>query len=124
MSPVTQSGALQAAEGITDQNLYLALHTASAPTSGNELSGGAYARVLVASGAWTNTGGIRENSGVLTFPVPTGDWSDPTHWGLWTTSGGGVCLVYGAISPDVEAPVTNATVSVAAGALEIEVSQS
>ena len=119
MSPLTRDGILEAAEGITNQSLYLALHTASPPTSGNELSGNAYDRVLVASGAWTNTGGIRENSGVLTFPVPTGDWSDPTHWGLWTTSGGGELLVYSEISPDVGAPTQGATVAFGAGTLRM-----
>jgi hypothetical protein len=93
----------------TDGNLYLSLHTSSPGDSGNqttnEIGYTSYARVAVArSGAvWTVTG----NSAVLAsppaaFPAGTGGSGTATHFGLGTaSSGAGVLLYHGAISPSI-----------------------
>ena len=33
-----------------------------------------------------------QNTAVLTFPIPSGSWGTVTHFGIWTTSGGGIFL--------------------------------
>ena len=115
MSPITDEGILEAAEGITDQVLYAALHTASPPTAQNELTGGSYARVAVQPGAWHNVGAQRRNQGPITMPTPTAEWQDPQVAALWTAATGGSCLIYAPISPDVAAPTVGNPVSFPAG---------
>lgn len=84
---------------------YLSLHTAdpsgtAAVASGNEASGGSYARQECAFAAATSgeTSQI-QNSGVVTFTdMPAGTF---THWGLWShasTSTDDTYLWCGAIS--------------------------
>ena len=119
MSPLTDEGVLEAAEGITNQTLYIALHTGSPPTTTNELSGGSYSRTSMLPAAWHNVGAQRRNQNALTLPTPTAVWQDPTHYGLWTTPRGGVCLMYAPISPDVAPPAQGSPVSFPAGMLKI-----
>ena len=119
MTPLTDEGVLEAAEGITNQTLYIGLHTGSPPTSVNELTGGSYARTSMLPGAWHNVGAQRRNQNAVTLPTPTATWQDPTHYGLWTTPQGGVCLMYAPISPDVAPPQVGSPVSFPAGMLKI-----
>ena len=93
----------------TDGNLYLSLHTSSPGDAGdqttNEITYTSYARVAVArTGAvWT----VTNNSAVLAsppaaFPAGTGGSGTATHFGLGTaSSGAGVLLYHGAISPTI-----------------------
>ena len=93
----------------TDGNLYLSLHTSSPGDAGNqttnEIGYTSYARVAVArSGSvWT----VTDNSAVLAsppavFPAGTGGSGTATHFGLGTaSSGAGVLLYHGAISPSI-----------------------
>ena len=119
MSPLTDEGVLEAAEGITNQTLYIALHTGSPPTAANELSGGSYSRTSMLPDAWHNVGAQRRNQNALTLPTPTTNWQDPTHYGLWTAPQGGTCLMYAPISPDVAPPAQGSPVSFPAGMLKI-----
>lgn len=90
--------------------IYVALHTAApdedaSPT--NEVVGGSYARVLhgPADDKWEATqggtpaaasngvGGATQNAGAITFPAPTGNWGQATHWSLWDSLAGGNMLL-------------------------------
>jgi hypothetical protein len=66
--------------------VYLALYTAD-PTdadTGTEVTGGAYARQVVAFGAPTQVSGkgTISNTGIVTFPTATVDWGMVTHVGI------------------------------------------
>jgi hypothetical protein len=86
-------------------NLYVALFTAD-PTdadSGTEVAGGSYARVQTgpADAEWTATvGGDGETSNVnaVTFPAPTGDWGQATHFGICDASAAGNLLYHGPLT--------------------------
>jgi hypothetical protein len=83
-------------------NLYVALFDGDPGETGasNEISGNAYARVLVVntSSGWVRSGSVVSNVGAVTFSAPTpGDWGTVTHAGLFdaVTSGnyyGGAAL--------------------------------
>lgn len=88
-------------------NVFIALLTATANDAGGgtEVTGGAYARVGVATGlatfkstqndslASTGTGGVTSNSAVVTFPTPTAGWLTATHWAVYDALTGGNLLV-------------------------------
>ena len=46
------------------------------------------------------------NTSAVSFPTPTGAWSDPTHVGFFTASSGGDFLGSSALTDDVDAPTT------------------
>lgn len=86
---------------IKTNSLELALYTTNptASDSGTEVSGGGYARQSVTFGNNTVvTGGTQiTNTGVLTFPQASADWSAPiTHWGVRIV--GGALVGYGEIT--------------------------
>lgn len=64
------------------------LHTGRVPTSGNEVTGNAYARQAMANTAWNKStvGGYRRlsNSAAIQFPDPTGAG--------WATANGSIAL--------------------------------
>lgn len=115
--------------GLDASNLYVALFT-TAPTDssvGTEVSGGSYARVAVArSGTpgWTAAAGTTattDNSALITFPTPTGNWGTIVAIGICNS-------LAGALSTDLIAWMdqtpnktinTGDTVTFAAGALDI-----
>lgn len=91
--------------------LYVALHSGD-PTdlgTGTEISGGAYARVLVtpSTGNWSGTqgatttavssgtGGASSNNATITFPAPTGNWGVCSYFGIWDLAAAGNLVVYG-----------------------------
>ena len=78
-------------------NVYASLHSADPGTSGaSELSGGAYARVV--HNSWNAaSGGAATNSGAITFPQATADWTQATHFGLWDAATAGNFLGGGAL---------------------------
>ncbi len=95
--------------------VYLALHTGNPDTdgSGNELSGGGYARTQV---VFVNNPGLNgselTNSLAIVFPVGTSDLGQVTHFTIWDSVVVGTCLYTGAL----EAPTTWETgVSLALG---------
>ena len=92
----------------TAGQLFFSLHTADPGEAGdqttNEIGYTSYARVGVArnNSAWTVTGNAVALAADVTFPAGTGGSGTATHWGLGTaSSGAGVLLYKGAISPSV-----------------------
>lgn len=89
-------------------SLYLSLHTSDPGEAGdqttNEIAYTSYARVAVArSGSgFTVTGGAIALAANADFPAGTGGSGTATHFGIGTaTSGAGVLLYKGAISPNI-----------------------
>jgi len=92
----------------TAGDLYFSLHTSSPGEAGdqttNEIAYTSYARVAVARSAagWTVSGNASAVDANVTFPAGTGGSGTATHWGLGTSSSGaGLLLYYGAISPTI-----------------------
>jgi hypothetical protein len=92
----------------TAGSLYVSLHTSDPGEAGdqttNETSYTSYARVAVArSGAgWTVTGNSVSPAATITFPACTGGTATITHMGIGTaSSGAGVLLYKGAVSPSI-----------------------
>lgn len=92
----------------TAGSLYFSLHTADPGEAGdqttNEVTYTSYARVAVArSGAgFTVSGNAASVAANVTFPAGTGGSGTATNWGLGTaSSGAGVLLYKGAISPSI-----------------------
>lgn len=78
--------------------VYLALFTAD-PTdagTGTEVTGGGYARQLIAFGAPTNGAGA--NSGDLLFPIATANWGAITHIGIFDAVSAGNLLFHGQLT--------------------------
>lgn len=65
----------------------LHLHTAGVPTATNLVTGGAYAGITLRSNdfATSTVSGRRRaaNTGILSFPTPTSDWTRQHSVGLW-----------------------------------------
>lgn len=84
--------------------LYVALFTATPSDSGGgtEVSGNAYARqglVTGASSVWTRSAAVGSNTNVITFPVATpSGWGTITHVGIFDASSGGNLLFWGALT--------------------------
>jgi hypothetical protein len=79
--------------------LYIGLSTTACSDSGfgTEVSGGGYARVAVAnaSAQWaapSGGNGTTSNINAITFPAPTGNWGQVTHWFIADASSGGNLL--------------------------------
>jgi hypothetical protein len=92
----------------TAGSLFFSLHTSSPGEAGdqttNEIAYTSYARVAVArsTAGWTVTGNTTAVDANVTFPAGTGGSGTATHWGIGTlTSGAGLLLYYGAISPSI-----------------------
>jgi len=89
-------------------SLFFSLHTADPDEAGSqttsEVTYTSYARVAVARSAagFTVTGNAVAVDADVVFPAGTGGSGTATHWGLGTlTSGAGVLLYKGAISPTI-----------------------
>lgn len=85
--------------------LYVALFTAAPNDAGGgtEVSGGSYARVARAPGDanWTapdSTGGLTDNAAAITFPAPTADWGQITHFAIFDAASAGNLLFHGALT--------------------------
>lgn len=92
----------------TAGSLYVSLHTADPGEAGDqstsEVTYTSYARVAVArSGAgWTVTGNSVSPAATISFPAGTGGSGTVTYFGVGTSSSGaGVLLYSGAISPSI-----------------------
>jgi hypothetical protein len=92
----------------TAGSLYVSLHTASPGEAGdqttNEIAYTSYARVAVArSGSgWTVTNNSVVPAAAITFPAGTGGTGTATDFGVGTaSSGAGVLLYYGTITPSI-----------------------
>lgn len=117
--------------------LYVALFTAVADAEAGsltEVSGGSYARVSVAgglsswnatqggtAGASSGTDGQSENAGAITFPAPTGNWGQVTHFGLYEASSGGSPLIVAALTTPKTINNGDAAPNFSAGALGFQI---
>lgn len=81
---------------------YLALFTAAPGETGGgaEVTGGAYARQLVAFGEPAD--GTMKNSAAIEFPTATADWGTAVSWGLFDAASGGNLVWYGEITTPKE----------------------
>lgn len=82
--------------------IYMALYI-NDPTdadTGTEVSGGAYARRVVAFSAPVQTGdkGVISNNAKVEFDIATSDWGNISHWGLRSAATGGNLLCRGQFS--------------------------
>lgn len=84
--------------------IYLALFTAAPSDSGGgtEVTGTGYARVAVtqADAKWNipTTGGVFTNIDDITFPAPTANWGQVTHFGIFDANTSGNLLIWGALT--------------------------
>lgn len=116
--------------------VYAALFTSDPldDNSGDEVTGGGYARVAVAcststwkstngltSGASSGTLGTTSNAGAITFPTPTGAWGTVTHLGIFDAPSGGNLLAYGALTSQKIVGGGDPAPSFQAGTVEVEV---
>lgn len=85
-------------------------------TGGVEVSGGSYARQLVAFNA--ASGGSTANTALVTFPTATASWGTVLGVGLFDASTGGNLLYYGTLTTS-KAVGTGDTISFSAGALTV-----
>lgn len=101
-------------------HVYVSLHSADpAYTGASELSGNSYARVQ--HDGWDSAATRHsENTGVITFPTASGDWSAATYFGLWDASTAGNFL--GGAALDASKTVQSGdTASFADGELDITI---
>lgn len=93
--------------------LYVALFTAAPSDAGGgtEVTGGSYARVQRdpsntnwngthgnTTGASSGTGGNVDNAAAITFPAPTQNWGQATHWAIMDAASGGNMLFHGVLT--------------------------
>jgi hypothetical protein len=86
--------------------LYVALFTAAPGEAGGgtEVTGGSYARVASTPGDanWAATvggDGTTSNLAAITFPAPTADWGQATHWGIFFDEAtAGTLRIYAALT--------------------------
>lgn len=117
-------------------NYYVGLYTTN-PTDaagGIEVTGGAYARVTVASALanWAGTQaaasvvassgatGTTSNNGVITFPAPTANWGIITGFALFDALTVGNMLIWGALTTSKTVNNGDAAPSFAAAALSFQ----
>lgn len=114
--------------------VYVALLTAAPADAGGgtEVSGGSYARVAVTAAltAWnatqggatasTGTDGTTENAATVTFPAPTANWGQVTHFGIYDAASAGNLLIHAALTTPKTINNGDAAPSFAAGALTFQ----
>lgn len=108
--------------------LYVGLFTAAPGEAGGgtEVTGGSYARVASApsDANWAATvggNGTTSNSVALTFPAPTANWGNVTHWGIFDAASGGNLLVYAALTTPKTINSGDAAPSFGVGALTFQI---
>ena len=95
-------------------SLHIGLLTAAPSDSGGgtEVSGSNYARASVTSSlanwagtqapgstaASSGTGGQTSNNAVITFPTPSGNWGQVTHFGIYDAASAGNLLLWGSLT--------------------------
>jgi len=105
-----------------------ALYTAAPGEAGGgtEVAGGSYARVdrppLDAN--WTAasaTDGLTDNAADITFPAPTADWGQITHFAQLDALTAGNFLIYGALTTPKTVNASDPAPKFVAGALDVTV---
>lgn len=81
--------------------LYLALYTSDPTVAdiGTEVSGGSYARQVIAFSA--PVGGVTANSNIALFPTPSGAWGTVTHFAIRDALTLGNLLYFGALDNSI-----------------------
>ena len=123
--PFTPAGSQRAIEtGLLSGQIYVGLHTDN-PTTGNEIAGTDYARLNISNGDWTfdetTAAGRAQNTAIEAFATPGGDWTDPTHVGIWSAVSAGTLWAYDSLTTDVNQPRSGDTVRFSAEALTINI---
>lgn len=118
--------------------MYIALLTATTDDDGSpltEVSGGSYARVAVTGSLanWAGTqsagstvassgaSGTTSNNNAVTFPAPTANWGNITHFAIMDASSSGNVLFYGALTTPKTVNNGDPAPVFAAGALTVQV---
>lgn len=125
-----------AAAGTGPTSLFVGLFTANPTDSGGgtEVTGGAYARVTVASNltnwagtqaaastvASSGTSGTTSNNAAITFPTPTANWGVVTGFGIFDASTGGNLLIWGALTTSKTVNNGDAAPAFSAAALSVQ----
>ena len=85
--------------------LAVGLYTAAPGEAGGgtEVSGGSYARAQLdpLDANWdapVGGNGQTKNASALTFPTPSADWGQVTHFGIFDATSGGNLLIYGSLN--------------------------
>ena len=115
--------------------IYVALYTAAPSDAGGgtEVTGGSYARVQVGPSdtAWeatqggtpaaasTGTSGATQNAAAITFPAPTANWGQVTHFAVLDAVTGGNFLYAGALAIPKTVNNGDPAPSFATGALDV-----
>lgn len=106
--------------------IYVGLFTAAPSDAGGgtEVSGGSYARVQVTQldanwNAPTAGNGLFDNVNAITFPSPTANWGQATHFGIFDASSAGNLLLWGALTTPKTINNGDPAPSFAPGALDI-----
>lgn len=73
---------------------FLSLHTADPTIGGNEVAGGAYARVAYGYVLTGTNPTVAGNPANIEFPAATANWGTVTHVGVYTAATGGTLLAY------------------------------
>jgi hypothetical protein len=118
-------------------NLFVGLSTTACSESatGTEVTGGAYARVQVASSLanWAGTqgagttvassgsSGTTSNNGAITFPAPTANWGTVTHFFISSAASGGTLYFCSALTQAKTINNGDAAPAFSAGALTIQI---
>lgn len=126
-----------AAAGSGPTTLYVSLKLAadSDSTQGAEVSGGAYARVAVATSLanWagtqgagstavsTGSSGTTSNNVAITFPAPTAAWGQVVGFGVHDSQTGGMELFYSPLASPKTINAGDPAPSFAPGALTIQI---
>lgn len=116
---------------------YVGLATAACSDSsfGTEVSGGSYARVSVTDAlanwagtqsagsttASTGTGGTTSNNGAITFPTPTANWGQVTHFFIADAASAGNLLFCAALTTAKTVNNGDPAPSFAAAALTVQI---
>ena len=112
-SHITEAAILNATFRVGGSTYYLALFTVKPDDSnvgGTEVAGNAYARQAIAFSApvaKTPSGSEIANSGVITYPVATGNWGTVAYFGLFDAATSGNMLAVDALTPSIVVNDTN-----------------
>ena len=90
-------------------------------TGVSEMSGGAYARVSLASKLSAPSNGVVTNSAAISFPESTANWGNATHFVVYDAATNGNLLMYGALDPQRNI-TSGTTLTINQGDLQLRVS--
>jgi hypothetical protein len=108
--------------------LAIALFTAAPSDAGGgtEVTGGSYARVNVPplDANWTAvsaTDGVTDNAADITFPTPSANWGNITHFAIFDNTTGGNMLIWGPLAAAKTVNLGDPAPKFVAGSLDITI---